>query len=118
MGNLRRVLILVTLSIVATACDAQDRVASRPVIATSSRSVTAGAASRTASTPPAVLDAARRTGSWDGDPHPQAPVQWVLTTSHAAASITHGETPSDDAIYMVQIQGHFPTCTPCTGLVP
>jgi hypothetical protein len=70
------------------------------------------------STPPAVLNAAQNAASEDGDPHPQLPVQWVQTTDHAAAAILGGETPADSSIYLVQIQGYFPSCPPCTGLLP
>ena len=118
MGHLRRVLIVVAIALVAAACDNQPRAASHAVLPTPPSTVTAVAASRSPSTPPAVVSAARAAAAWDGDPSPHAPVQWVRTTDHAAASITGGETPSDDPIYMVQIQGHFPSCPPCTGLLP
>lgn len=118
MGNLWRVLVVVALSFVASACEGQPQAISHRAIPKPPSSITAGAATHTTSTPPAVLDAVQNAGSWDSDPHPQQPVQWVLTTNQAAASIRGGETPSDYSIYLVQIQGHFPSCTPCTGLLP
>jgi len=87
---------------------------------TPSRPATASAAIHTTSTPPAVLNAVQNAGSWDGDPHPQELAQWVLTTNHAASPIMDGEVlpDSDYSIYLVQIQGRFPSCPPCTGLLP
>jgi hypothetical protein len=62
--------------------------------------------------------AAENAGVWDGDRHPRLPVEWVLTTDRAASSIMSGELPSVFSMYLVQIRGHFPSCRPCTGLLP